>query len=89
MTLGSVAEARLVAGPAQINHIERLRSVTIQVIPPKEMPLARAMKIIRNQVVVPLAKSGELKAPYMINLSGTADDLTHTRKALQGISFWP
>lgn len=84
VTLGSVAEARLVAGPAQINHIERLRSVTIQVIPPKEMPLARAMKIIRNQVVVPLAKSGELKAPYMINLSGTADDLTHTRKALQG-----
>jgi HAE1 family hydrophobic/amphiphilic exporter-1 len=84
VTLGSVADVALVAGPAQINHIERLRSVTIQVIPTKEMPLARAMEIIRNQVVAPLAKSGELKAPYIINLSGTADDLTHTRKALQG-----
>ncbi|MBU0736339.1 MAG: efflux RND transporter permease subunit, partial [Proteobacteria bacterium] len=84
VTLGSVADVALVAGPAQINHIERLRSVTIQVIPPKEMPLARAMEIIRNQVVAPLAAAGELKAPYMINLSGTADDLTQTRKALQG-----
>ncbi|MBW1783060.1 MAG: efflux RND transporter permease subunit [Deltaproteobacteria bacterium] len=84
VTLGSVATVALVAGPAQINHIERLRSVTIQVIPPKQMPLARAMAIIRNQVVAPLAASGELKAPYIINLSGTADDLTQTRKALQG-----
>jgi HAE1 family hydrophobic/amphiphilic exporter-1 len=84
VTLGSVADVTLVAGPAQINHIERLRSVTIQVIPPKEMPLARAMEIIRNQVVAPLAAAGEMKAPYMINLSGTADDLTQTRRALQG-----
>ena len=84
VTLGSVAGIELVAGPAQINHIERLRSVTIQVIPPKEMPLARAMETISNKVVAPLAKSGELKEPYMIKLSGTADDLTQTRRALQG-----
>jgi len=84
VTLGSVARVTLVAGPAQINHIERLRSVTIQVIPPKEIPLARAMTLIRNEVVRPLATSGVLKAPYVINLSGTADDLTETRKALQG-----
>jgi len=84
VTLGSVADIELVAGPAQINHIERLRSVTIQVIPPKTMPLARAMEIISNKVIAPLAKSGELREPYMINLSGTADDLTQTRRALQG-----
>ena len=84
ITLGSVADIQLVAGPAQINHIERLRSVTIQVIPPKTMPLAGAMKTISTKVIAPLAKSGQLKEPYMINLSGTADDLTQTRRALQG-----
>jgi HAE1 family hydrophobic/amphiphilic exporter-1 len=48
------------------------------------MPLEEAMDIIRDQVVTPLEKSGELKRPYLISLAGTADDLTRTRKALQG-----
>ena len=49
-----------------------------------EMPLENAMDIIRTQVIGPLAQSGELKRPYTINLSGTADDLTRTRTVLQG-----
>jgi HAE1 family hydrophobic/amphiphilic exporter-1 len=84
VTLGSVADIRLVAGPTEIDHIERQRSVTIQVIPPREMPLERAMDIIKNRVIGPLEESGELRRPYSVNLSGTADDLTRTRRALQG-----
>jgi HAE1 family hydrophobic/amphiphilic exporter-1 len=84
VTLASVADINLVAGPSQVNHIETARSVTIQVIPPKEMPLESAMEIIQTQVIDPLEKSGELKRPFTINLAGTADDLTRTRKALQG-----
>lgn len=84
VTLGSVADIKLVAGPTQINHIERLRSITIQVIPPQELPLQSAMDAIQTSVVEPLQKSGQLKRPYAIKLSGTADDLTRTRLALQG-----
>ncbi|MBW2206550.1 MAG: efflux RND transporter permease subunit [Deltaproteobacteria bacterium] len=84
VTLGSVADIKLVAGPTQINHIERLRSITIQVIPPRELPLQSAMDAIQTSVLEPLQKSGQLKRPYTIKLSGTADDLTRTRLALQG-----
>jgi HAE1 family hydrophobic/amphiphilic exporter-1 len=84
VTLASVADINLVAGPSQVNHIETARSVTIRVIPPKEMPLESAMDIIKAKVIVPLEKSGELKRPFTINLAGTADDLSRTRKALQG-----
>jgi HAE1 family hydrophobic/amphiphilic exporter-1 len=84
VTLASVADINLVAGPSQVNHIETARSVTIRVIPPKEMPLESAMDIIKTEVIAPLEKSGELKRPFAINLAGTADDLTRTRKALQG-----
>jgi len=84
VTLGSVADIRLIAGPSQINHIERVRSVTIQVTPPDKMPLEDAMDIINNQVVTPLVQSGQVASPFIINLSGSADDLTQTRKALQG-----
>jgi hydrophobic/amphiphilic exporter-1 (mainly G- bacteria), HAE1 family len=84
VTLASVADIRLVAGPSQINRIERQRSITIQVIPPAQVPLETAMDIIQTRVVAPLEQSGELSRPDLINLSGTADDLTRTRKVLQG-----
>ena len=83
VTLGSVADINLVAGPTQINHIETLRAVTIQVIPPGEMPIEVAMDLINREVVESLVKTGALKRPYTINLAGTADDLTRTRKVLQ------
>ena len=83
VTLGSVADVRWVAGPTQINHIERQRAITIQVRPPRETPLETAMRTLENQVIAPLKNSGEIGGLYNINLAGTADDLVVTRKALQ------
>ncbi|MDY6953538.1 MAG: efflux RND transporter permease subunit, partial [Thermodesulfobacteriota bacterium] len=83
VTLGSVADIRLEEGPTQINHIGSERAITIQVIPPGEVPLETAMDTVRNKIVEPLRASGSLGSLYRIDLSGTADDLTRTRKALQ------
>lgn len=83
VTLGSVAEIHLEEGPIQINHIDSERAITIQVIPPAEMPLETAMTTVRDKVVEPIKAGGELGALYRIELSGTADDLTRTRQALQ------
>jgi HAE1 family hydrophobic/amphiphilic exporter-1 len=83
VTLGSVADIQLIAGPTQINHIERLRSITIQVDPPREMALETAMDIIQNKIVTPLFESEAVMPPNTINLAGTADDLTRTRETLQ------
>ena len=82
ITLGSVAEIKTVSGPVQINHIERQRAVTIQVIPPETMPLQTAMETIQEKVIDPIEKSGELGDFYRIKLAGTADKLTQTRKTL-------
>jgi HAE1 family hydrophobic/amphiphilic exporter-1 len=83
ITLGSVADVRWVAGPTQINHIERQRAITIQVRPPRETPLETAMQTLKNKIIAPLKESGEISGLYNINLAGTADDLVVTRKALQ------
>ncbi len=83
ITLGSVADVSWVAGPTQINHIERQRAITIQVRPPRETPLETAMQTLENKIIAPLKKSGEISGLYNINLAGTADDLVVTRKALQ------
>ena len=82
-TVGAIADIKLVSGPEQINHIERERSIVIQVIPPAEVPLETAMDQIRDQVIVPLKEGGKLGRLYNIHLSGTADDLTQTYNALK------
>jgi HAE1 family hydrophobic/amphiphilic exporter-1 len=83
VTLGSVADINLEEGPTQINHIDSQRAITIQVIPGREIPLETAMDTIRAKVVEPVKASGQLSSLYRIELGGTADDLTKTRKALQ------
>ena len=82
-TVGAIADIKLVAGPEQINHIERERAITIQVIPPSQMPLETAMELIEQQIIFPLKEAGDLGRLYNIRLSGTADDLTKTYDALK------
>jgi HAE1 family hydrophobic/amphiphilic exporter-1 len=81
--LSSVADVVVTTGPEQINHIERNRAISIQVIPPETTPLESALDDLRAQIVEPLRDTGELTPPYDVVLSGTADDLARTREALQ------
>ncbi|MCZ6801107.1 MAG: efflux RND transporter permease subunit [Nitrospirae bacterium] len=82
-TIGAIADITLVSGPEQINHIERERAISIQVIPSEDMALETAMDLIQHQVILPLQESGTLGRLYTIRLSGTADDLTNTYNALK------
>lgn len=82
-TVGDIADVELVAGPEQINHLERERAITVQVIPSGQMPLETAMELIQTQVLLPIKESGSLGRLYNTRLSGTADDLSKTYDALK------
>lgn len=82
-TVGAIADVELIPGPEQINHIERERSIVIQVTPPPEMPIEMAMALLERQIIAPLKEGGSLGQLYNIRLSGTADDLTQTYDALK------
>ena len=81
--LSTVADIQLGVGPEEIDHIERERSIVIQVIPPRTMPLERALNIIDTQILNPMVKKGLLGGLYKANLAGTADKLQEARKSLQ------
>jgi HAE1 family hydrophobic/amphiphilic exporter-1 len=81
--LNGVARIEVTTGPEQISHKERSRAITIQVIPPETVALETALNDIQTQIIQPLNDSGELRPPYAIRLSGSADDLKRTREALQ------
>ncbi|NIP26008.1 MAG: efflux RND transporter permease subunit, partial [Phycisphaerae bacterium] len=83
LTVGSIADVNVTTGPEQINHYERQRTIAISVIPPDEMPLESAIDIINGEILAPLTQSGDLSGAYDAILTGSADDLTKTRQALQ------
>lgn len=70
-------------GTSELRHIERNRTITLEVTPPSEVPLQEAMEIIDNKTIVDMKKQGMLK-DIDIQMSGVADKLLATGKALQG-----
>src|SRR5690606_10294875 len=73
--LASVSDITVTRGPQQINHIERNRAITIQLVPKIGYPLEQAVGVIRQEIVEPLRDQGVVVPPYDIRLAGTVDDL--------------
>ncbi|MBD3672590.1 MAG: efflux RND transporter permease subunit [Planctomycetaceae bacterium] len=83
VSLEAVATVKLGSGPEQINHRERERAITIEVTPPPDVPLESAMEIVETQVVDKIRDSGQLANGYRMRLTGTAEKLSDTWRALR------
>jgi HAE1 family hydrophobic/amphiphilic exporter-1 len=80
--VSSLSRLERTFGITQIRHLERQRTITLQVTPPESLPLQEAMEIIKSKVVGPLSGQAALQG-VDIGQSGVADKLTDTRKSLQ------
>lgn len=80
--LGDVASLEYGAGMPQINHLERKRTITLQVTPPATIALQDAIAIIENEVLGGLRQAGQLEG-LQISIGGNADKLVETGKSLQ------
>jgi HAE1 family hydrophobic/amphiphilic exporter-1 len=69
-------------GLTEIRHLERLRTVTLQVTPPKTLPLQTAMETVSEKIIPQLTEQGVLEG-LDIGLTGAADKLVETREALK------
>ncbi|MFQ5685961.1 MAG: efflux RND transporter permease subunit [Candidatus Scalindua sp.] len=81
--LSTIADIQLGEGPEEIDHIERERSIEIQVVPPRTMPLERAINLIDTQIITPMKERGLFSGLYKAKQAGTADKLQEAREALQ------
>jgi len=77
-----LADIEKTTGVTEIRHLERQRTITLQVTPPKTTSLEEAMDRI-NKAAVPQARSEGLLDGIDVTMSGEADKLTQTRRALQ------
>jgi len=79
--VSSLADVVVTSGPTEIRHIERERTVTLQVRPSNTIPLETAIELITEHVAQPLRDEG-LPDGVRIRLAGTADQLNLTWKAM-------
>ena len=78
----SLANVIVTSGPTEIRHIERERTVTLQINPPGQIPLQEVIDELNEKVITRIKADG-LPSGIQINLSGTADQLSKTKEAIQ------
>jgi len=80
--VSSLATLQHTTGMTQIRHLERRRTVTLQVTPPGDMPLQEALEMI-NGKIIPVVRGQGLLEEIEVDISGAADKLIETRDVLR------
>jgi HAE1 family hydrophobic/amphiphilic exporter-1 len=80
--VSSLTDLVRTTGITEIRHLERRRTITLQVTPPFTVPLQQAMETIESKVI-PALKDQNLLQGADVRQSGVADKLTEARAALQ------
>lgn len=80
--LSALATVKLTAGPVEIRHRERQRTITLELRPSADLPLETAIEIIRSEIIKPLETAG-MPDGVRMSLTGAADQLTQTWDALK------
>ena len=81
--LSSLADFSIGSGPPSIRHIERRRAITVEVRPPAEVSLGRAVADIRSKVIEPMRAEGAIPPGSQVSLGGTADRLADSWNAMR------
>jgi len=77
-----LADVVLTAGPTEIRHRDRLRTVTLEVRPSDALSLEEAVLLLEKDVVSILEQQG-IPQDIRLSVSGTADQLSETWGAIQ------
>ncbi|MFK7746424.1 MAG: efflux RND transporter permease subunit [Roseobacter sp.] len=80
--VSALADVVVTAGPTEIRHRDRLRTVTLEVRPSDALPLESAVELLETEVVSVLEERG-LPDGVRVTVSGTADQLSQTWEAIQ------
>ena len=80
--VSALADVVLTAGPTEVRHRDRLRTITLEVRPSDALPLEEAVELLQREVIDVLQTQG-VPADIRLSVSGTADQLSQTWSAIQ------
>lgn len=80
--LSALADIIETVDSATIRRINGLRTVTLNIIPPRSIALETAVAQVRDQLLPEMRKAGEIPQGVNVSISGAADQLQATQAAL-------
>jgi multidrug efflux pump subunit AcrB len=80
--LSAVARLTDTVNTETIRRVDADRTITLSIIPPKDVPLEEGVRLVREKIITGMKLSGELPADVNLQLSGASDRLEATRDAL-------
>jgi len=82
--LGSIARVVETVDTSTVRRVNGRRTVTLNVIPPRDVPLETGVAIVRSDVIDALRSEGRIPGDVATDISGASDQLDATREALAG-----
>jgi multidrug efflux pump subunit AcrB len=67
-----------------LRRVDSNRTVTVYIIPPRQVALETAEAIIRNELIPDLWQTGQIEQGIKLSISGVADQLEATKASLSG-----
>jgi len=80
--LSAVARLEETVNTETIRRVDGDRTITLSIIPPREVPLEEGVRIVRREIIEGMKHSGELSQEIKLSISGASDRLNATREAL-------
>ena len=82
--LSAVAEVRQTVNTETIRRVDSNRTITLGIIPPRDIPLEQGVDMVRRGIIDELRASGEVGDDISMRITGASDLLAATRNALKG-----
>ena len=82
--LSAVADVRQTVNTGTIRRVDSKRTITLGIIPPREVPLEQGVDMVRRGIIDELRASGEVGDDISMRITGASDLLSATRNALKG-----
>ena len=80
--LSSVATVEETVNTESIRRVDGARTVTLSIIPPREIPLEVGVETVKTELIDALRRSGDVDDSVQMHISGASDLLNATREAL-------
>jgi len=80
VTANALADVSMTTGPTKIRHLERVRTVTLEIRPAAGIALESALDAVQEKIITPL--QNDLPDSVKLNVSGTAEKLQETWQAM-------
>ena len=82
--LRAVAEVRQTVNTETIRRVDGERTITLGIIPPRDIPLEQGVDMVRRGIIDELRETGEIGDDISMSITGASDLLKSTRTALKG-----